>query len=243
MSRNTDIEFDHDVRQVEDFYMANAEIARSDIEIHSRLKNRLWTVFHNIPRIYESLLAQLGPIGLTTADIRTDAGDGSLAGFNLNFWLFQFRLLVRVRLDSVEMRWNGLTAGDVPSMVDALDRVLSAVAHAGENTVPSTHEISAALHFVLENTSANDVIKRFAPTVPEIGPGPLLGTGVAMYYGPRDEVLSSSLGLEPSTVIPQGLFARITISCDGALSTHRLQERLENQIHETLRTFGFDWKR
>lgn len=223
--------------------MPNAVVLRSDIQIESTLQNRLWTVFHDIPRLYESLLRHLAPLGLRTADIRTDPGDGTLAGFNVQFWLLGVRLLVRVRLDQIECQWNELTAEDFPRLVEALDQLISAVADAGESTVPRVHQISTALHIGLEGANAADVIRRLVPSYPEIGPGPALAAGVAFYFGPRDEIVSYSVGLEPSALFPPGLFSRITLTCDGKLSGTQVQERTERLIHETLRAVGFEWKR
>lgn len=223
--------------------MPNAVVLRSDIQIESTLENRLWTVFHDIPRLYESLLRHLAPLGLNTADIRTEPGDGTLAGFNVQFWLLRFRLLVRVRLDQLECQWNELPAQDLPRFVEAVDQVIAAVAAAGEGTVPRVHQISSALHIGLEQSNAVDVIRRLVPVYPEIGPGQPLTAGVAFYFGPRDEVVSYSVGLEPSALFPPGLFSRITLNCDGRLHATQAQELVEGLIHDTIRAAGFDWKR
>ena len=223
--------------------MPNAVVLRSDIQVESTLENRLWTVFHDIPRLYESLLRHLAPLGLSTSDIRTDAGDGTLAGFNVQFWLWRVHMRVRVRLDQIECHWNELTAQDLPRFIEAVDQVIAAVAEAGEGTVPKVHEVSTALHIGLESTDAVKVIQRLVPSYPEIGPGAPLAAGIAFYFGPRDEIVSYSVGIEPSALFPQALFSRITMTCDGKLSAPQAQERLESLIHDTIRVAGFEWKR
>ena len=77
---------------------------RSDISIQGTFESELWCLFHDVPRLYSGLLHGLRDTGITPNSIKVDNGDGSLGGYNVQFWLFDFRVLVRVRLDRFEIR-------------------------------------------------------------------------------------------------------------------------------------------
>ena len=55
-------------------------IEQSEIELESKFASRLWSVVHDVPVLYEALLEELAYVGLSSMDLRPDAGNGSVGG-------------------------------------------------------------------------------------------------------------------------------------------------------------------
>lgn len=78
-------------------------VERSELNIQLTFARPFWPIANNIGLLYSGLLDQLREFGVTPQAIRPDAGDGSLGAFNVNFWLLQFGVMARIRLESIEL--------------------------------------------------------------------------------------------------------------------------------------------
>ena len=67
--------------------MSNFNIEQSEVELESTFTPRLWTLVHDVPVLYEALLDKLGHVGLSTSDLRSDVGHGSVGNASVTLWL------------------------------------------------------------------------------------------------------------------------------------------------------------
>src|SRR5207244_2188046 len=81
--------------------MAALIISQSEFELESKFEPRLWSLHGDVPELYEALLTNLGPLGLSSVDLREETGDGSVGGRGLGFFLFAFNANVRIGLQSL----------------------------------------------------------------------------------------------------------------------------------------------
>ena len=191
-------------------------IQQSEIELESNFAPRLWSVVHDVPVLYDALLEELASAGLSTMDLRPDAGNGSVGGTGLGVWLFGGAANVRIGLDSVRFRTSSLA----PHIVDSVDGVIGAVRRASPELRFKTHAISYAHHGLIEGMKAADFVRRFVPNSVNIdGFGDCLGAGAALYFGEAPPMVSSTLTLDVSRVVQDGIFVRVFMVMDGAIGT------------------------
>lgn len=184
---------------------AKLKVLRSDLTLQVAFSQPLWQLFHNIPALYGALLKHLGERGLRTADIRTDAGDGTLGGFNVNFWLLNLGMLVRLRLESVEVQAD-LNRVAADQLAPATDALLKAVRMASPELKFLTYSVTLGIHGHLNGANINEFLAKFTTNAPA-GSGPVVGSGCVFSYGQQDPIITSALTLEPSSKTPY-LFGR-----------------------------------
>ena len=191
-------------------------IEQSEIELESKFTSRLWSVVHDVPVLYDALLDELAHFGLSTMDLRPDDGNGSVGGAGLGVWLFGGKVNVRIGLDGVRFQ----TSSPDPQVVDCVDGVLGAVRRASPELRFKTHSVSYACHGLIEGMKAAEFVRRFVPNPVNVdGFGDCLGAGAALYFGNAPPMLSSTLTLDISRVVPDGLFVRVFMVMDGAVGT------------------------
>ncbi len=191
-------------------------IEQSEIELESKFAPRLWSVVHDVPVLYDALLDELAHVGLSSMDLRPDAGNGSVGGAGLGVWLFGGKANVRIGLDSVRFQ----TSSPEPQVVDSVDGVIGAVRRASPELRFKTHAVSYACHGLIEGMKAAEFVRRFVPSSVNIdGFGDCLGVGAALYFGEAPPMISSTLTLDISRVVPDGLFVRVLMVMDGAVGT------------------------
>ena len=211
----------------------NFAVKQREIELESTFVPRLWSVVHDVPVLYEALLDRLTPAGLSSADLRPEAGNGSVGSAGVGFWLFGNQVNVQIRLNSFRFRTSSLDA----SVVSSADEVADALRQAMRDELRfTTHAVSYACHGLIEATTAADFVRQLVPNPPAIeGFGAHLGTGVALYFGEAPPTISSTLTLDASQLVPDGLFVRVLVVVDGAVVTlPEIRDLAEERVHAAL---------
>jgi hypothetical protein len=139
-------------------------VERSEVELESNFSPRLWALVHDVPVLYDALLDSLYPFGLTSMDLRSDAGDGSVGSAGLGFWLFDGKTNVRVGLDTVRFRWASFPS-DFASPVDG---VTAALQQALSGLRFRTHALSYACHGRVEGAKSTEFVRQFIPDGPKV---------------------------------------------------------------------------
>ena len=99
-------------------------------------------------------MERLAHAGLSGMDLRPEAGNGSVGGTGLGFWLFGNKVNVQIRLDSFRFRTSSL-ASDV---VNTADGVLAAIRQASRDELRfKTHAVSYACHGLIEGMKAAEI--------------------------------------------------------------------------------------
>ncbi len=194
--------------------MNRLTIAQSEIELETTFASRFWSVVHDVPQLYDALLEELAPVGLSSMDLRPDAGNGTVGGAGLGVRLFGGKANVRIGVDSVRFQ----TSSPEPQIMDAVDSVIAAVRRASPELRFKTHAISCSHHGLIDGIKAAEFVRRFVPNSVNIeGFGDCLGAGAALYFGEAPPVISATLTLDVSRVVPHGVFLRVFLVMDGAV--------------------------
>lgn len=171
-------------------------------------------------------------------DLRPDAGNGSVGGAGLGVRLFGGKVNVRIGLDGVRFQ---ISSPD-PQVVDCVDGVIGAVRRASPELRFKTHSVSYARHGLIEGMKAAEFVRRFVPNSVSIdGFGDCLGAGAALYFGEAPPMISSTLTLDVSRVVPDGLFVRVFMVMDGAVGTGAaIQALAEQRTGAALKAVGLE---
>ena len=192
----------------------NFNIERQDVELESTFSPRLWSLVHDVPVLYEALLERLAHVGLSDMDLRPEAGNGSVGATGIGFWLFGSKVNVQLRLNSFRFRTSLLAS----NVLDSANAVVAAIRQALPELRFRTHVVSYACHGLIEGMKAAEFVGEIVPNAPVIeGFGDHLGTGVVFYFGEAPPTVSSTLTLDASRVVPDGLFVRVVVVVDGAI--------------------------
>ena len=217
----------------------NFNIERQDVELESTFSPRLWSLVHDVPVLYEALLERLAHVGLSDMDLRPEAGNGSVGTAGLGFWLFGSKVNVQLRLDSFRFRTSSL-ASDV---LDSADGVVAAIRQALQDELRfRIHAVSYACHGLIEGMKAAEFVGEFVRNAPVIeGFGDHIGTGVAFYFGEAPPTVSSTLTLDASHVVPDGLFVRVHVVVDGAVGAiPEIQALAEERVRTALSSVNLE---
>jgi len=212
--------------------MHRLTIEERTVELESSFTPRLWSLVQNSPALYDALLDRLQGFGLSSIDLRPDTGDGSIGGAGLGFWLFGGKANVRIGLDSVRFR-STLLSSDI---VCSVDRVLASIREASPELQLRSHALSYSCHGGIDGTTASKFVGRIVPIAPAVeGFGSYVGAGAAFYFGEALPIMSSTLTLEVSQTVPDGLFARVFILFDGSVgSGSDIEQLAEERVRAAL---------
>ena len=218
--------------------MNRLAVARSEVELESSFAPRLWALVHEVPVLYDALLDQLRPLGLSSMDLRADVGDGSVGSAGLGFWLLDGKTNVRVGLESVRLRWAFFPS----DFATAVDGVSAALQQALPEIRFRTHAFSYACHGRVEGAESKEFVRRFTSEGPSIeGFGEHLGAGAAFYFGEASPVISSTLTLDVSRALHDGLFVRVYMVIDETVGTGQsIQKVGEDRVRAALRSVNLE---
>ena len=212
-------------------------IEKADVLLNAQFGAQFWSLFHNIPAFYSSLLRGLRDLGLTSSAIRSDTGDGSLGAYNVNFWLFDFKALVRIKLERLEIEFRNLIAEDVERLDLLCKGLLPALASTQSDFLTSSYSVDVHLHGEPEGLTPKEYLGRFVAAVPT-GLGPLLGTGSIFYFGEQIKTPSRSVAVDLSGVMPGKLYVRLLSFREGAINPDALKASVEESVVAGLSAVG-----
>ena len=213
------------------------DVRRSDLSIQVNFRSHFWSLFHNIPNLYSALLRGLGEFGVTPSTIKSDVADGSLGAYNVNFWMFGFRALVRIRLEQVEIQFNNITQSDVEQMERAFVRLLEALAASNAEFALSSYAVDIGLHGELSGVESKDYLATFVARSPRL-PGPYIGSGVVFYFGEDGAATLRTVTADLSGLLPGKLYVRVYCVYKETLDPKGLRAAVEEQMTAAFSSIG-----
>lgn len=220
--------------------LVDFDVQRADVTIQANFAAEFWPLFHNIPAFYSALLIRLRDVGLTSNAIKTDVGDGSLGGYNVNFWLFDIRALVRIRLERLDIEFRSILQADV----DLLERAVVGVLEALRSSMSSSSNFEIAnywvdvqLHGEPSGIPVRGYLSRFVSDAPS-GLGPLLGSGCVFYFGEQSAAPVKTVTVDLSAAFPGKLYVRLATFFQGSTRPEALRAAVEEHMATGLAAIG-----
>ena len=217
--------------------LRNFQVEKSDLVIQVNFGARLWALMHNIPLMYEALLREMGEFGVAADGVRSEGGGGSLADYNVNFWALNLRLLVRIRLEGVELQTDmqGVELDYLERAFVSLTRALR-VAH--KDLPFTTYAVTANLHGQPDGVSAKDYLLDFMGKAPD-GLGPISGYGAIFSLEPDPPCSSFTVSAQPSAALAEKVYIGVKSIFDGtAVGPEQLRKMAEEKTNLALNALG-----
>jgi hypothetical protein len=215
-------------------------VERSEVNIQLSFANPFWPLANNISSVYSGLLDRMRDFGVTSQALRSDAGDGSLGAFNVNFWMLQFSVSVRIRLDTVEIN------ASFPTDVDLLERAVLALDHALRDAQPtlgySSYSLTTSMHGRLEGTDPKQFLASFSGNAPK-GLGEMVGSGTVFYFEGQPPTSLLAVSVDLSAAVAGGVFVKVHSVLDASVKPDGLRAIAEPQAEESVLALGLQVER
>ena len=213
-------------------------VSRSDVTVEAAYRQPAFGMFGDAVGLFPRLLSRLSSHGLKLSDMKMERGSGSLGEVHLFFYLLDYLLTVRIRLDRVEIYCSILTEENkkrvVTAAVDTFDCLRQTIG--GEYRA---YAMSMNIHGLLENQSAKAFLRRLVTAPP--ADVSIIGNAVAYYFSPVDDRSASSITFDVSATAADGLYARPQATWDATrLPLEQWAERAEEFVRRTLGSFGIE---
>ncbi|OQW31450.1 MAG: hypothetical protein A4E20_03965 [Nitrospira sp. SG-bin2] len=173
-------------------------------------------------RVHSALYSDLSEFGISLNDVKLVYGVPNLAEVSVSYYLLNLNALVKLSLDRLEITFSETTQLSHDQMIAVYKKTFHSLGQMATGFKVREYNVTLALHGLLEDKSTVEFWKDLVPKVP-MGLGPTSGQGVVFYHGAHDKIASSSVVLDTSVRVPNGIFFRTTVNLDGAkLSTDDL---------------------
>jgi hypothetical protein len=211
-------------------------IERSELNVQLSFASPFWPLANNIAALYSGLLKHLGDLGVTSYGIKTDSADGSLGAFNVNFWMLNFGVIARIRLDGVELNSPsfGVDADQLERAFRALDQSLH---EAQSDLAYSGYVVTVGMHGRVEGTGSNEFLDKFTRNAPA-GLGKSMGSGAVFYFEGTSPTTLLSVSADLSAVVAGGLFVKVHSVFDESMKPEGLRAFAEQQLEQSVKALG-----
>lgn len=214
-------------------------VSRSDVTFEAGYPQPEFGLFREDAGLFARLVRRLSSHGLKLSDMKVERGSGTLAEVHLFFYLLEYLLTVRIRLDRTEIYCSHLTEENkkrvVAASVETLDCIRESIG--GQYRA---YAISMNIHGLLENQSAKAFLSRLI-AAPPADVGSVTGNAVAYYFSAVDDRIASSLTFDVSAAAADGLYARPQATWDASrLPIAQLADRAEEFVRHAIGSFGIE---
>jgi len=214
------------------------ELKSGDSQFQALLVEPLLSSFQDSSGLVQQLFVRLGKHGLKLADVKFEAGGGTLAEVQWTCCLIAYSVIVRIRLDNVEVHCFNFRAVTQEQLGDVIVGALEAVKSHVPTAAFKLYTLSYGLHGLVAGTPAVQFLASYAhPPEPELGP--LTGSGAVFYYGETTERARSTLVVDLSAAIDNGVYVRPTAVWDASrVAIGSLPGLATAFVHDALRQVG-----
>lgn len=189
-------------------------VSRGDLSFEAWFSQPEFGLFRDTQALLHQLYKGLEPDGIRLNDMRIETGAGSVADSHLLCYLFDFMMTIRVRVDRAEIYCSQLPQDYLQRFGAALVHTLGALRAHWPPLGFRAHALAVGLHGLVEGMAPREYSSRFASNIPT-GLGPSVGSATVMYFGPAGERTLSSLTVDISALVPNGLYVRTHAVWDG----------------------------
>ena len=213
-------------------------VSQADFQLEAGFSQAEFLLFRETPGLLDRLFNALEPHGARLADIKVETGSGTAAEFNVVCYLFNYWVTLRVRIDRIEIVGSQLPQEYVQKYAAAIMDALRAVRNYREHLRYRAYTLIVGLHGLVDGLPVKEYLANFVRNVPD-RLGPSVGTGTVMYFGPVGERLLSTVTIDRSTVVPDGLFCRTYVLWDAnKVEIERLGELANSFVRDTVGQMG-----
>jgi hypothetical protein len=215
-------------------------VARADLSLESAFAQPEIGLFERTHGLVRHLFARLQPHAPQLQHAKIERGNGSIGDFHIDCQLYNSKVGVRVFVEKVNVVCVDVREHEVETFGAVIIDALSAVKEHHPSVTFRTHTLGAILHGTLREKLVREYLSTFVRNVPS-GLGPLTGNGGVIYFGPQDDRILSSMTLDLSAHLPDGLFVRPYVVWDAnKIEVSALPTLTTAFLRQALAAFGLE---
>jgi hypothetical protein len=180
---------------------------QGEISVQVEFAQPSFLLFSDVLQLGRALWKYLSPLGMRLPDMKFEGGNISYNEAHVQCFLFSYAAELNVRPDRIDIK-----SFDTAKQRDAFAAVSAATVAARERAADAEFRSCTsviAMHGQLESSDRKSFLDRFVREAP-VETGKQMSAGIVFYFEPAGKRLASSLTLEPSFTIQDGLFIRST---------------------------------
>jgi hypothetical protein len=215
-------------------------VVKADCTLETAFAQPYLAMFRDTPGLLQSLLTHLQAHAPQLQNIKIERGNESVGDFHVVCHLYDFRTGVRVFTEKVSVACVNIQDREIERVGAVVVDALSAVQAHQPAISFGTHTFTVAIHGRLEDGSALQYLSNFSNNVPT-GLGPFTGSGSVMYFGPKDDRILSTMTVDLSALVPDGLLVRPYVVWDAKrIELRELPVRGAEFVRHALGAFGLE---
>jgi hypothetical protein len=190
--------------------------------------------------LHGSFMTYLSRYGLTLNDIRVEGGTPNLSSVRAIYLLGHFNAAVTVLLDRLEAVFLELHKIGAEHAKEIVLSSMAALQNSIKDIIVQQYKIGFRAHIAIHGMAPSDLIARHTQNAPS-NFGPVAGAGVAFYFGPEEDRLSSSLILDASVLHSDAVFLNTSVAFDASKkNVAEVLEMLENYYSKMFESIGLE---
>lgn len=219
---------------------ARLHVVKGDLTFDAGFVRPEFALLRDTPGLLSQLYRRLEPHGLRLTDLRVERGTGSVADSHVLCYLFNYRMMVRIRVERIEVVCSDLPQDYIQKFEPGITDTLWAVKDQLPNVAFRAFALAVGLHGQLEGQALRDYLGRFATNPPK-ELGPLTGSGTVFYFGPEGDRLLSSVTVDMSALIPDALYVRAQAVWDATkLPLESLSVQAQDFVRSAVGRLGLE---
>ena len=215
-------------------------IERGKLQLDANYTEPMFALWRETDQLFQRLFVGLSKYGLRLTDLKWDQGANSVGDVQLNFYLFNFAVGVRIRIDRLEVELFDTRKVTADQLEEAVLDLATALRTHKPDMAFSAYSVAIAYHGMLADTTAMAYTAQLANAPKPLG-APTGGTGAVFYYGPEDGRISSAITADLSGVVADALFFRALVVWDGAqVPLNEVKARMNAYMNRVFEGFGLN---
>lgn len=216
------------------------EVERADLAFEAGYAEPAFELLRDVSGLLRSLYSHLTPHGMRLTDMKVERGGNSVIDHHVFCYLFNFVMTARVRVERIEVTCSEFPRAYVEKFGAAIVAVVRAVQQHAPHIRFRAHAMGVSLHGRIDGTPAREYLSQFAAGIPD-GLGPSTGNGAVFYFGQDADQLLSSVSMDVSASVPNGLWVRPHVVWDATkVNVERLPEHAELFVRKVLAQLGLE---
>lgn len=214
------------------------KVERGDLNFHANYAEPLFALWKDTDQLFQRLFSSLSKHGLQLTDLKWNQL-GSVGDVQLNFYLFNFAVGVRVRIDRIEVETFDIRKVDQEQLERAVIDLIGALRSHKPELSFTAYSLAIGYHGKLATGSASDFTRALTAAPRDLGMQ--AGAGAVFYYGPEEGRVSSAVTADLSAVIADALFFRTLVVWDASrVALDELRVQMTGYMERVFDRFGLN---
>ena len=223
-------------------HLTDFHVRQSEFSYLASLESPAFDVLGTGGQLYGAIYKGLGRFRVKLGDIKQESPTLNPADLSVACYLLDRWTVIRYRLERVEVWSTNPRALGEQALADLIEDALSVLRAASHTARVATHTLGLGVHGLLSQGTIADQLAAYVPNAPE-GIPPFRPSGVSFYCQWPEGQGESSVVLEHSLVVQNGMFIRGTSVHQGNLPERKAFERAAEFFQSAIMRLGLklDW--